>query len=44
MVFGIKPEFALKGRDVVQIGDSGVVAEKGARRLGKRDMTLSNLV
>jgi Xaa-Pro aminopeptidase len=44
MVFDIKPEFALKGRGVVQIGDSVVVDGKGARRLGKRDMTPSNLV
>ena len=44
MVFDIKPEFALKGRGVVQIGDSVVVEEKGARRLGKRDMTPNNLV
>jgi Xaa-Pro aminopeptidase len=44
MVFDIKPEFRLKGRGVVQIGDSVVVTEKGARRLGQRDMTPNNLV
>jgi Xaa-Pro aminopeptidase len=44
MVFDIKPEFPLKGRGVVQIGDSVVVTEKGARRLGTRDMTPNNLV
>jgi Xaa-Pro dipeptidase len=44
MVFDIKPEFAVKGRGVVQIGDSVVVTENGARRLGKRDMTPNNLV
>ena len=44
MVFDIKPEFRVKGRGVVQIGDSVVVTAKGARRLGKRDMKPNNLV
>ena len=44
MVFDIKPGFALKGRGEVQIGDSLVVTQKGARRLGKRDITPNNLV
>jgi Xaa-Pro aminopeptidase len=43
MVFDIKPEFPVKGRGVVQIGDSVVVTEKGARRLGKRDMKPTTL-
>ncbi|MGH9689712.1 MAG: M24 family metallopeptidase [Candidatus Acidiferrales bacterium] len=43
MVFDIKPEFRLKGRGVVQIGDSVVVTDKGARRLGRRDMSPNNL-
>lgn len=43
MVFDIKPEFVVKGRGVVQIGDSVLVTEKSARRLGKRDMTPNNL-
>ena len=44
MVFDIKPGFAVKGRGEVQIGDSLVVTQKGARRLGKRDITPNNLV
>jgi Xaa-Pro aminopeptidase len=43
MVFDIKPEFSVKESGVVQIGDSVEVTERGARRLGKRDMKPTTL-
>jgi len=43
MVFDIKPSFRVKGGGVAQFGDSLVVTEQGARRLGKRKMELTTL-
>ena len=38
MVFDVKPAFRLKNGGTAQFGDSVVVTENGARRLGKREM------
>ncbi len=43
MVFDIKPSFPLKSGGTAQFGDSVVVTEKGARRLGEREMKVVNL-
>jgi Xaa-Pro dipeptidase len=44
MVFDLKPEIPIKQtRMVAQFGDSVVVTEKGARRLGKRKMEIIRL-
>ncbi len=43
MVFDVKPEFEMKGHGVVQIGDSVVVTDKGARRLGRRELKVISL-
>jgi Xaa-Pro aminopeptidase len=43
MVFDIKPSFRLKGGATAQFGDSIVVTEKGARRLGEREMKVVKL-
>lgn len=44
MVFDIKPVFVLKDGSNVQIGDSIVVTETGARRLGTRKMVVNPAV
>ena len=41
MVFDIKPNFTLKDGSNVQFGDSIVVTESGARRLGTRKMVVN---
>jgi Xaa-Pro aminopeptidase len=38
MVFDVKPSFRLKSGGTAQFGDSIVITDKGARRLGKREM------
>lgn len=43
MVFDIKPTVRLKDGQPAQFGDSVVVTESGARRLGTREMTLITL-
>ena len=43
MVFDVKPSFRLKDGSTAQFGDSVVVTEKGARRLGERDMKVVKL-
>lgn len=43
MVFDVKPAFRLKTGGTAQFGDSIVVTENGARRLGKRDMKIVKL-
>jgi len=43
MVFDIKPTVRLKDGQPAQFGDSVVVTETGARRLGKREMKLITL-
>jgi Xaa-Pro aminopeptidase len=43
MVFDIKPSFPLKSGGTAQFGDSIVVTEKGARRLGEREMKVVTL-
>jgi Xaa-Pro aminopeptidase len=42
-VFDVKPAFRLKNGGTAQFGDSILVTEKGARRLGKREMTIVKL-
>jgi Xaa-Pro aminopeptidase len=44
MVFDVKPNFNLKDGSAVQIGDSIVVTETGARRLGTRKMVVNPAV
>jgi Xaa-Pro aminopeptidase len=43
MVFDVKPAFRLKGGGTAQFGDSVVVTQNGARRLGKREMKIVKL-
>ena len=43
MVFDVKPTFQLKNGGTAQFGDSVVVTENGARRLGKREMKVVKL-
>lgn len=43
MVFDVKPAFRLKNGGTAQFGDSVVVTENGARRLGKREMKVVKL-
>jgi Xaa-Pro aminopeptidase len=43
MVFDVKPAFRLKAGGTAQFGDSIVVTENGARRLGKREMKVVKL-
>jgi Xaa-Pro aminopeptidase len=43
MVFDIKPSFPLKDGATAQFGDSVVVTEKGARRLGKRELKVMTI-
>ena len=43
MVFDVKPAFRLKNGGTAQFGDSVVVTESGARRLGKREMKVVKL-
>jgi Xaa-Pro aminopeptidase len=43
MVFDVKPAFRLKSGGTAQFGDSVVVTENGARRLGKREMKVVKL-
>lgn len=43
MVFDVKPAFRLKNAGTAQFGDSIVVTENGARRLGKREMKVVKL-
>ena len=43
MVFDVKPTFRLKSGGTAQFGDSVVVTETGARRLGKREMKVVKL-
>jgi Xaa-Pro aminopeptidase len=43
MVFDVKPAFRLKTGGTAQFGDSVVVTENGARRLGKREMKVVKL-
>jgi Xaa-Pro aminopeptidase len=43
MVFDVKPTFAMKNGATAQFGDSILVTETGARRLGKREMKLVKL-
>jgi Xaa-Pro aminopeptidase len=43
MVFDVKPAFRLKNGGTAQFGDSIVVTENGARRLGKRAMKVVKL-
>jgi Xaa-Pro aminopeptidase len=43
MVFDVKPAFRLKNGGTAQFGDSILVAENGARRLGKREMRIVKL-
>jgi Xaa-Pro aminopeptidase len=43
MVFDVKPAFRLKTGGTAQFGDSIVVTENGARRLGKREMKIVKL-
>jgi Xaa-Pro aminopeptidase len=43
MVFDVKPSFRLKDGSTAQFGDSVVVTEKGARRLGQREMKVVKL-
>ena len=43
MVFDVKPAFRLKTGGTAQFGDSIVVTENGARRLGKREMKVVKL-
>jgi Xaa-Pro aminopeptidase len=43
MVFDVKPAFRLKSGGTAQFGDSIVVTENGARRLGKREMKVVKL-
>ena len=43
MVFDIKPTFRMKNGATAQFGDSIVVTETGARRLGKREMKVVKL-
>lgn len=40
MVFDVKPAFRLKNGGTAQFGDSVVVTENGARRLGRREMKI----
>ena len=42
-VFDVKPAFRLKNGGTAQFGDSVVVTENGARRLGKREMKVVKL-
>jgi Xaa-Pro aminopeptidase len=44
MVFDVKPTFQLKNGGTAQFGDSIVVTDTGARRLGKREMKVVKLV
>jgi Xaa-Pro aminopeptidase len=43
MVFDVKPAFRLKNGGTAQFGDSILVTENGARRLGKREMKVVKL-
>jgi Xaa-Pro aminopeptidase len=43
MVFDIKPAFRLRNGGTAEFGDSVVVTEKGARRLGRRKMEIVTL-
>jgi Xaa-Pro aminopeptidase len=43
MVFDMKPTIRLKSGGTAQFGDSVLVTEKGARRLGKREMKVVKL-
>lgn len=43
MVFDVKPTFAMKNGATAQFGDSILVTETGARRLGKREMKIVKL-
>ena len=43
MVFDVKPAFRLKSGGTAQFGDSVVVTENGARRLGRREMKVVRL-
>jgi Xaa-Pro aminopeptidase len=43
MVFDVKPAFRLHNGGTAQFGDSVVVTQKGARRLGRREMKVVNL-
>jgi len=43
MVFDVKPAFRLKNGGTAQFGDSILVTENGARRLGKREMRVVKL-
>ena len=44
MVLDLKPAIAIKGTPMLaQFGDSVLVTEKGARRLGKRRLEIVNL-
>lgn len=43
MVFDVKPSFRLRNGGTAQFGDSVVVTEKGARRLGLREMKVVTL-
>ena len=43
MVFDMKPTIRLKSGGTAQFGDSVLVTEKGARRLGKREMKIVKL-
>jgi len=43
MVFDVKPTFRLKNGGTAQFGDSIVVTQTGARRLGKREMKIVKL-
>ena len=43
MVFDVKPTFRMKNGATAQFGDSIVVTETGARRLGKREMKIVKL-
>jgi Xaa-Pro aminopeptidase len=44
MVFDVKPTFQLKNGGTAQFGDSIVVTDTGARRLGKREMKVVKLM
>jgi hypothetical protein len=43
MVFDVKPSFRLKDGGTAQFGDSIVVTDRGARRLGTREMKVVTL-
>ncbi len=43
MVFDVKPTFVMKSGATAQFGDSVLVTETGARRLGKREMKVVKL-